>query len=257
LLSPDGFAFRLCAWLEAFCYRRAWLVAGQSKSILASINERFPHCRTFHLSNGVDSRRFDPGLQSESARKLLASNGSCVVLYAGLHGIAQGLDQVLRAAEALKTEGGFRFVLVGDGPEKKELLEQAGQRGLGNVQFMEPRPAKDVPALLAAADVILVPLKSYIPGAVPSKLYEAMASERPVVLVASGEAADIVSEHRVGITVKPGDVQGLADALRTLRAAPQLRQTLAANGRNAAVQYFDRKKIMDGFIEYLGANFHS
>ena len=66
-------------------------------------------------------------------------------------------------------------------------------------------PAGEMPDLLAAADVVLVTLKMHIPGAVPSKLYEAMASGRPVVLVASGEAAEIVREHRAGIVVEPGN----------------------------------------------------
>jgi glycosyltransferase involved in cell wall biosynthesis len=111
-----------------------------------------------------------------------------------------------------------------------------------------------MPELLAAADVVLVTLKMHIPGAVPSKLYEAMASGRPVVLVASGEAAEIVREHRAGIVVEPGDLAGLARALQTLRAQPNLRRTLGENGRGAAEQHFDRAKIVIRFIEFLEAN---
>jgi glycosyltransferase involved in cell wall biosynthesis len=256
MLGPGSLAFRLSAGLEAFCYQHAWLVTGQSKSILSSIVDRFPGCPTFHFSNGVDSLRFGPEQETETARLTLTNNRGCVALYAGLHGVAQGLDQVLCTAEALRPEGSFRFVLVGDGPEKKRLLEEAAKRGLTNVRFLDSRPAPEIPALLAAADVVLVPLKSYLPGAVPSKLYEAMASGRPVVLVATGEAAEIVREHQAGMTVEPGRVEDLTHALRTLGAEPQLRRTLGENGRRAAEQHFDRTKIVSRFLEHLEAHLH-
>ena len=254
VLRPQSPSFRVSAWLERFCYRRAWLITGQSKSILASINQRFPDRPTCHLSNGVDTRSFRPDLCTNDARAILNSNGRSVALYAGLHGLAQGLDQVLEAAAALREECNLQFVFVGDGPEKKALLEQARRRNLSSVRFLYPRPAAEIPALIAAADIVLVPLKMYIPGAVPSKLYEAMASGKAVVLVADGEAAEIVRQHQAGVVVKPGDIKGLMEALRTLNNQPSLRETLGRNGRRAAEQYFDRTKIATRFIEQLEAN---
>jgi len=99
-----------------------------------------------------------------------------------------------------------------------------------------------------------VPLATHIPGATPSKLYEAMASGRPVVLVAGGEPAAFVREHRVGIVVAPGDARGLVEALRTLSADAALRQELGANGRRTAEQLFDKLDIDNAFIEYLEHN---
>lgn len=251
ILRPESVSFRLSAWLESFCYSHAWLVTGQSKTILENINERFPDRPTFHLSNGVDTRRFCSDANTNHARAAFNSNDSLVVLYAGLHGLAQGLDQVLQAAEALRDEANLQFVLIGDGPEKRSLLEYARNRNLKNVVFLEPRPANEIPALLAGADIVLVPLKMYIPGAVPSKLYEAMASARPVVLVAEGEAAEIVRDHQAGLVVKPGDIRGMIQALCTLCSQPSLRQTLGANGRRAAEQLFDRTQIASRFIKHL------
>jgi colanic acid biosynthesis glycosyl transferase WcaI len=254
VLRPGSLACRMSEWLETFSYRQSWLVTGQSEGILASIRERFPDCPTFHLSNGVDTQLFHPNRQTEDARATLNSKDNCIALYAGLHGLAQGLDQVLSAAEALRAEAGLRFVLVGDGPEKRALLQQARQRDLINVCFLDPCPAREIPELLAAADVVLVTLKMHIPGAVPSKLYEAMASGRPVVLAASGEAAAIVRQHQAGIVVEPGDIAGLTQALHTLRAQPDLCRVLGENGRRAAEQHFDRAKIVARFIEHLEAN---
>jgi len=250
-IRSDSWAFRVSAALEAFCYRHAWLVTGQSKSIIADINQRFPECPTFHLSNGVDTQRFSATSLSGEQRTMFASNGACVGLYTGLHGLAQGLDQILNVAEALCTENEFRFVLVGDGPEKRNLMETAKRRHLTNVEFLDSRPATEIPSLLAAADLSLVMLKTHLPGAVPSKLYEAMASGKPIVLSAEGEAAEVVREHEAGLIVKPGDLDGLIKALRTLNALPALRQRLGENGRRAAEECFNRVKIAERFIDYL------
>jgi glycosyltransferase involved in cell wall biosynthesis len=253
-LKLDSLAFKLSAKLESFCYRRAWLVTGQSTSILANINQRFPDCSTFHLSNGVDTGVFSPERSTDSTRALLSPDKRPVALYAGLHGLAQGLDQLLEAAQRLRDKSNLQFVLIGDGPEKQSLLERARQRHLNNVRFLDSLPAREMPSIVAAADIVLVPLKTYIPGAVPSKLYEAMASGRPGVLVADGEAADIVLTHKTGLVVKPGNVSKLVEALCTLCSQPALRQKMGANGRRAAEQFFDRSQIANGFIRHLETN---
>jgi glycosyltransferase involved in cell wall biosynthesis len=239
--------------LEAFCYRKAWLITGQSKTILSDISSRFRDRPTFHLSNGVDTSRFGPDKQTAAARELLGGREKTIALYAGLHGLAQGLDQLLQAAKALSDIPDLQFVLLGDGPEKQSLAARANEMQLTNLRFMESRPAGELPALVAAADIVLVPLKMHIPGAVPSKIYEAIASARPVILVADGEAAEIVQRNDAGLVVKPGDIAGLVAAIRTLHRNQDLRLTMGANGRRAAVEHFDRATIASRFIEHLEA----
>jgi len=205
---------------------------------------------TLAFFNGVDSNRFNPAFRSSEIRRELADGAGTVALYAGLFGIAQGLDQLLAAAERLKGED-MQLVLIGDGPEKAALLETAKARSLDNVKFLPPRARTEMPALVASADIAIVPLRRQIPGAVPSKLYEAMASGLPVVLVAAGEPAEIVRSTGSGIVVAPGDVDGLANTLRRLARAPDERAQLGDSGRAAAVANFDRKQLCDDFIREL------
>lgn len=246
-----GLALCVSEWLEAFCYNHAWLVTGQSQSILASIQMRFPQVRTFLFSNGVDALRFQPNAANDRAMSRLRENGNCVALYAGLHGLAQGLGQVIEAAERIRQDSKLQIFLLGDGPTKAQLVQDAQARRLSNIHFLDPIAAEEMPGWIAAADIALVTLKTYIPGAVPSKLYEAMAAGKPVVLVASGEPAEIVNKHRAGIVVEPGDIGGLAAALQQLAANPGLRHKLGANGRCAAEQYYDRNVIVDRFAQFL------
>jgi colanic acid biosynthesis glycosyl transferase WcaI len=251
VIRPGGLMHRLGQRLESFCYRRAWLVTGQSKGILQDIESRFPQQKTFLLSNGSDTRVFHPAKRTDAARARLTSSDEFVVLYAGLHGLAQGLDQILAAASELKSQPGYRFVFIGDGPHKQKLMAQAENAKLHNVTFLDSMPHPEIPALLASADLIVVPLGMHIPGAVPSKLYEAMASGRPIVLIASGEAADIVHRYQAGIVVAPADRSSLVQAIQEMRQNPESAGRFAVNARAAAVEHFDRTEIANSFIEYL------
>jgi len=244
-------ALRLSEWLEAFYYRHAWLVSGQSSEIVQNIKKRFPSVPTFYLPNGVDTQNFRPDCGTPEARALLRSKPGSVVLYAGLHGLAQGLEQIIEAADQLRDDSSISFVLVGDGPVKRALVTEAEARGLTNIKFLDPVPQDQVPALVAAADIVLVPLKMHIPGAVPSKLYEAMSSGRALVAIASGEAADIVSRNRVGVVVSPSDIQSLTRSLLDLARNPSYREQLGAEARRAAITQFDRSVSIARFIRYL------
>jgi glycosyltransferase involved in cell wall biosynthesis len=250
-IRQDSWAHLFGLRLERFCYRHAWLVTGQSKSILHDIERRFPHQSTRLLSNGADTTVFRPQNGTDAVRATLTSSNEFVVLYAGLHGLAQGLDQVVDAAKELQLEGGYRFVLVGDGPQKQSLVLRAQHSGIRNVTFLAAMPSAEMPSILAAADLVVVPLAMDIPGAVPSKLYEAMAMRRPFVLVASGEAAEIVRRYKAGIVVDPGHVSSLVQAIRDLHSCPELAQTLSRNARLAVVEHFDRAQIARSFIHYL------
>jgi glycosyltransferase involved in cell wall biosynthesis len=168
-----------------------------------------------------------------------------------LHGLAQGLEQIIEAADQLRDDTSLSFVLVGDGPVKRALVTEAEARGLTNIKFLDAVPQDQMPALVAAADIVVVPLKLHIPGAVPSKLYEAMSSGRALVVIASGEAADIVSRNKVGVVVAPGDTQGLTRSLLDLARNLSHREQLGAEARRAATTQFDRSVSITHFVRYL------
>ena len=251
MLSPSGWATRVAYGVEAFCYRHAWRVSGQSTEILDSVSRRFPKTRTIPLPGGVDTERFQPGASSAEERRRVLGDETVIAIYAGLHGLAQGLELILDAAERLRDVPGLAIVLVGSGPVKHSLEQSAASRGLINVRFADALPPEDVPAVLASADIAIVPLGLRLPGAVPSKLYEAMASAVPVVLVAEGEPATVLARSQGGLLVRPGDADGLATALRRLAENVDERRAMGAAGRTAACEHHDRRVICDRFIDAL------
>jgi colanic acid biosynthesis glycosyl transferase WcaI len=247
----QGLSLRIAEALERFCYRNAWLVTGQSHEILEQVRARHAAARTYLLSNGADPAFFaDEGRAPEPAARA-SNSGEITIVYAGLHGIAQGLDIVLNAAARLQAFPSLRFIFAGDGPEKEALKAQAARLSLKNVKFLDPQPRRSIPALLRAADIVLVPLKRTIQGAVPSKLYEAMAAGVPVVLASNGESAEIVRTARCGLTARPGDVDSLCACIQRLAFDADLRASLGSNGRKVASDQFNRDAIAARFISFL------
>jgi glycosyltransferase involved in cell wall biosynthesis len=150
-------------------------------------------------------------------------------MYAGIHGLAQGLETVLHAASALKQRPEVRFVLVGEGPKKAQLVEMSRHMGLDNVTFLPEVPSTSMPAYLSAADCTIVPLKGQpvFQGALPSKMFEAWACERPIVLSAAGEAVGVLNQAGGGIAVPPERPRELAEAILYLADHPtEARQRL-------------------------------
>ncbi len=250
LLSEQGTSYRILRGLAHFLYRRASMVTGQSAEIVAEIKRQTPDAKAYHLSNGVDTERFAPDKMSESIRKQYLKEGEVGFVYAGLHGLFQGLDQILLAAEKVKGKP-VRFILIGDGPEKQLLLKTAKDLHLTNVDFYPPLSHDQIPSILASMDTAVITLKSTITGAVPSKIYEAMASGIPVLLVASGEAADIVLKAKAGIAVAPGDIDGFARAVLAMISIPERRREMGRAGRSQVVALYDRMKIAERFSEAL------
>lgn len=244
ILSRTSFGYKISRALEGFLYKKSWLVTGQSRTILDYLHERFPELRTCHLPNGVDTRFFQ-AVATPSKRE------SFHFIYAGLHGLAQGLDQTLLALQKIPPHVEIGLTFVGDGPEKKRLIQMARDLNMERVLFLESVPKKKMPEILSSAEVILVPLKMQLTGAVPSKLYEAMAMGKPIILIAASEAAAIVKDACCGIVVQPGDVEGLLSAMMDLKSNPEKCREMGDNGRRAAVEKYDRTDIVNQFAEFL------
>jgi len=240
VLAEDSLSARWAGALERALYRRADAVSGQSQEIVTDIHQRVPGTRARVITNGVEPARFGPQHVDREARDLIGPEPGPVFLYAGLLGLAQGLDRVLDVVFALPASVPGRLVLVGDGPLRASLAARIDAAGSGRVRLLPAQPRARVPALLATADVALVSLGQTLRGAVPSKIYEAMASGVAILLVADGEAASRVTRAPSGLRVAPGDPAALAAAWERLATEPALRARLGAAGREEAENRYSR-----------------
>jgi glycosyltransferase involved in cell wall biosynthesis len=247
---------RLSRWLEEFLYRHSFLVTGQTRGIVENIRSRIADKKVALITNGVDVEAYTlagASVDKEAIRREFGLGSEFVVGYAGLHGLAQGLETVLHAARLVAGRANVTFVFFGDGPEKKNLTSLAQQLGLTNVLFFASEETRRMPAIIASFDLALVPLRrlDLFKGALPSKMFEAMAAAVPIIVTIDGEARELVERAQAGIVVEPEDPEALATAILQLRNDPNRLKTLGVNGRDYVVEHYNRRKIARQFERLL------
>jgi glycosyltransferase involved in cell wall biosynthesis len=216
-----GMASKFFYWLEKYDYRHAALVAVTNPGAIRQVHDRYPDVPMTVWSNGVDTSFFRPELRSQAVRDSFGVGPDQFMLgYIGLHGRFQGLDAVLGAAERLRDRPEIRFVMIGEGVEKPRLVRAVQERGLTNVSFHDPRPKKEIPPILASCDASLVPLLTRMPGTMPSKVYEGLASGVPIVVSRGCEAESLVEQHDAGRAFEPMDESDLAEKISELVDLP-------------------------------------
>lgn len=252
-----GAATRMAERLELSLYRNAAAVTGQSEEIISTIRKRAPETPNEVITNGVAPERFGHDKANDEVRKLIGDEPGPVFIYAGLLGLAQGLDQLLDIAKTMPADVPGRFVMVGDGPAREKIEKRIKEENLTRVKVLPPQPRDKVPAMLAASDVAFISLGMVIPGAVPSKIYEAMASELPILLIAEGEPARRVLKANCGLVAPPGSLAQAREACIRLATDAELRRQLGEAGRVAAVNDYNRERIADrlnGFLTRVAEN---
>lgn len=253
LRSPA--AIRLATRLEEACYRRANKIIVVTRGMQAELEQRgiIPG-KLVLIPNGANTELFDfdPGGR-HSIREELSLEKRCVAIYAGIFGIAQGLETILQAAQVLREDPDFQFILVGDGPQRLSLIQLAEDLQLDNVLMLPEQPRQRIPAYLSASDVALIPLRK-IPlfqMAVPSKLFDAWACERPVICGVEGEAQQVVHAAGGGVNIPAEDVQALVKALQALRREPEMYAAMGKRGRAHTCANYSRQALAQRLIQTL------
>lgn len=236
----------LARWLEWSTYRRANLVWVVTEGILNTLIQRgLPPEHIFLLTNGVDTTKFRP-LPKARARTELGWDDRFTVLYGGSLGPSHGLATLLKAAEQIRDRTDIHIVLAGDGAEKADLEAKALRLDLRNVTFLGSQPHNLMPLLLAGADICLVPgLKVPInEGVLPFKMFEVMASARPILLAMDGEARRLAEQEAgAAIYVEPENPSALASAILYLYERPEEAELMGKRGRAFVEARFDRRQL--------------
>ena len=243
----DNLALKLASRWERWCLRRCDRVSTISGPMMDSLKQKgVPETRRVFLPNWADTEGVYSMARADGFRRELGlAADQKVALYAGNMGEKQGLELVVEAARRLSGETGLVFVMAGDGAARRRLAEQS--RCLANVKWLPVQPSERLNDLLNLADMHLLPQRADVAELVmPSKLTNMLASGRAVVATASAGMAihEVVAGHGVGLVVEPGDVEGLAAAVRTLAADAGERARLGRNGRAYAEKYLNKDNIL-------------
>ena len=255
LTNPAG--IRLAKALEKWVYGLADKIAVISEGFARNLRAKgVPERKLEVLPNWVDTDFLRPLPKDNPVSRRLGLSDRFVVMYSGTVSISSNLalERVLDAARLLAEDEEILFVVVGEGLKKGAVESKAASLGLRNTTFLPFQPYRDLPALLASSDVLLVPLdKDKSRLSVPSKLYTFMAAGRPILGLATpdSEVAAVLRDTDCGPAVSPDDAAAVAAAVRALKRSPERRREQGANARTHVVRHFAKDKVLRAYEELL------
>ncbi len=241
-INSEGKLYKLLEKFEHFLYRNAYACTGQSQEILDHVRVNgAKNAKLFR--NGVDSRRF-PKFTTKPRKYPLR------IVYAGLLGLAQGILSICK--ELHFSENIIEFHIYGSGFEREEIQKYLSQNATRGIYLHEPVARDQVPLILAQYDLTLIPLYKPIYGAVPSKIYEAMAAGLPILFAGGGEGAKIIQEYKVGWTCSPSDFKQMQLLLNEIVTLSEVDLSeIKQNCLRTAQEVFDREIQIKNLHQWL------
>ncbi len=234
---------RLFEDMERKLYRRADRITVMSEGNRAHVVSRGARAdRVSVVPNWVDTEAIRPAPRDNAFRAEHGLGDRFVALFAGTMGSSQGISVVVDAARLLADDPSVRFVLVGDGVDKRALQEQA--EGLTNVQFVPMLPQDRYAEALHACDVGLVTLRPEVrTPTVPSKIPTIMAAGRPIAaaIPLAGDAPQLISSAGAGLVTAAGDAGALAQSIRSLASDPGRARQMGVLGRAHVEAHLSRE----------------
>jgi glycosyltransferase involved in cell wall biosynthesis len=243
-------------WLERRLYEGAERIVVLSEGSREELRRRgIPDEKLVFIPNAADLDVFKPGVVDEQFRARHGFEGRFLALYAGAMGRANGLDQLVDAASALRRWGDSRVTIValGDGGERPRLEERARELGLDNLLFLPAVPKDELAGIIGAADVTLTIFAPHpiLETNSPNKFFDSLAAGKPVVVNLGGWLRGLAEEHEAGVWVPAGNAESLAGALSALAANPERVEQMGQNARLLAEREFGRDEMADRLARTL------
>ncbi len=253
----SGFAGRVLRRLRNWSLKSARVnvvLGARMASVLESEGVDAGRIRIVH--NWCDGEAIRPLARSKNPmRKTLGLGDAVVVMYSGNLGRAHDMHSIVAAARILKNRSDILFLVVGDGVQRPWLQAEIARRGLRNVRLEGYQPRKRLSESLSAGDIHLVSLRPELEGLiVPSKFYGVAAAGRPTIFIGSreGEIGRIIEQEKCGLSVAPGDGEGLAKQIEALASDTETRRAMGRAARTLFEQRFDRPIALASWRQALG-----
>ncbi len=245
---------KLLLKLEAFIYSRA----GRVVTITDQMRQRLlkkdvPSSKVVTIPNFVDTDELQPSSKRNAFSLQHQIQDPFVASYAGNIGPTQSLEDFIEAAGLLQQDASIRFLILGDGILRDELIAKVDQLGLENVLILPYQPYALMPLIYAASDLSLVPQSTEVGAtSMPSKVYRIMACARPVLAYGdpATELMKLVQEVDCGLAVPVGQPGALAEAIRSASRNPENLIRMGENGRKY-VETYNAKQIVTARYDQL------
>lgn len=241
--------------LEWASYHSAHRVIGLSPGIVEGIAHRgVPRERITLVPNGCDLGIFSDATDPWRPGEVRPTD--LMAVFAGTHGMANGLDAVLNTAAELKRRGrdDIKLVLIGNGKLKPALQARATREGLTNMVFHDPVNKARLAGLMASTDVgiqCLANVPAFYYGTSPNKFFDYIAAGLPVLNNYPGWLAEMITVHQCGFAVPPENPAAFADALEQAAANRTVLKAMGQRGAALAEKEFDRALLSDRWVDWL------
>ena len=244
-------------WLVNSLYRKSDRIVSLTPGIKTEMVRKGVASRKIDVfPNGFDPALFDvPGGTRERIRARYGWGNDFVAVYTGSFQKVTAVEVFVRAAARLVEQSGIRVALFGAGPTWQEVAKLVERLGLRNVELHAPVPKREVPAVLAAADVGLMALfrSPLVHIYFENKLMDYMGAGLPIVAAMEGEQARLLSECGAGQVTGSFDDEGLARLVLEARNAPGSRRTMGENGRRVVRERYLLPEILRRYAETVEA----
>jgi glycosyltransferase involved in cell wall biosynthesis len=256
-ILKNKFMIRRAYWFESFIYKKAKLINVLTPSFMQSLltKKNVPKNKLIMIPNAADFRLSDELLQNFDRKQLRQSLGiddKLVIIYVGAHGVANHLIQVIETCDILRNEP-VHFLLVGDGMQKKYLIDEAGKRNLPNLTFIDSVSKPEALKYIIASDIGTSVLKKTdtFKTVYSNKTFDYMSCKKPILMAIDGISKELIEQSGAGLFVEPEQPDDFAAKVRTYLKQPELISIQGNKGYAFAKQHFDRITLADEYLNHI------
>jgi glycosyltransferase involved in cell wall biosynthesis len=248
---------RLAFWVEGFIYKSATLINVLTPAFYNSLRDKkgIAEKKLIQISNAADfslSEKLLRDFDRETFRKTHDLDGRFVITYVGAHGVANHLEQLIDAGEALK-DTSVLFLLIGQGMEKDKLVQMAKDRNITNVRFLDSVPKAEVFRYILASEMGASVLKRVdtFKTVYSNKTFDYMSCSKPILMAIDGVSRELVEQAGAGVYVEPENTAEYNRIIRQYLSDPERLQREGASGYRFARGNFDREVLAGRYIEHI------
>jgi glycosyltransferase involved in cell wall biosynthesis len=253
----NKFIIKLAYKFEAFIYKKAALINVLTPAFYQTLKsvKRISENKLIYIPNAADfslSEALLNNFDREAFRKEHTLDGRFVITYVGAHGVANHLQQVLEAGKTLE-DTNVLFLLIGDGMEKKSLIQLAKEMNVKNVRFVNSVPKQEVFKYILASEMGASVLKKVdtFKTVYSNKTFDYMSCKKPILMAIDGVSRKLVEDAQCGVYVEPENTSEYNRIIRKYLNDPERLHKEGNNGYNYAKSNFDRAVLAEKYISLI------
>jgi glycosyltransferase involved in cell wall biosynthesis len=250
----NKFIIRLAYGVEHFIYRRAKLINVLTPAFYNTLRDKkkVPERKLLQISNAADfslSEKLLPSFDRDAFRKQHHLDGHFVITYVGAHGVANHLEQLIDAAEAL-ADTNVLFLLIGQGMEKERLKKMVAERKVTNLRLLDPVPKQEVFCYILASEMGASVLKRVdtFKTVYSNKTFDYMSCKKPILMAIDGVSRELVEAAGAGCYVEPENTAEYNRIVRAYLKDPQRLIREGESGYRYAKENFDREVLAKRYV---------